>query len=148
MAGSSSRWEIPSSDQSARAWRRDFGYKLPPRQHRADGPIQLMRRSILARSRNHLLSRALADQDWVLWLDVDGVEHPADVVERLLAAGKSLAHHVLLATSKKKSQAEVGKSLLASGDNSSTPDSQARLWRQRPGGKPSLRERNVAYVWG
>ena len=29
------------------------------------------RRSILARSRNYLLSYALRNQEWVLWLDVD-----------------------------------------------------------------------------
>ena len=32
---------------------------------------ELYRRSILARSRNYLLSYALRDQEWVLWMDVD-----------------------------------------------------------------------------
>ena len=33
--------------------------------------LQLKRRTILAKSRNYLLSRALDDEDWVLWIDVD-----------------------------------------------------------------------------
>jgi len=45
---------------------------------------------VLAKSRNHLLSRALADEDWVLWLDVDVIAYPRDIVERLLAAGRDI----------------------------------------------------------
>jgi len=52
----------------------------------------VVRRAILARSRNHLLSRALADEDWVLWMDIDVIDYPADIVERLLAAGKDIVH--------------------------------------------------------
>jgi hypothetical protein len=68
--------------------KRDFGFH-----HR--GPrwataIQRTRRSILARSRNHLLQAALRDEDWVLWLDADVIEYPADIVETLLATGKDL----------------------------------------------------------
>jgi hypothetical protein len=76
--------------RGAGLWKKDFGYRVPPGLHRADGRIQLMRRSILARSRNHLLFHALAEEEWVLWLDVDVVEYPADVIERLLATGKSI----------------------------------------------------------
>lgn len=32
---------------------------------------EVYRRQILARSRNYLLSYALRNQEWVLWLDVD-----------------------------------------------------------------------------
>lgn len=64
-------------------------------QYRADGPRwapsqQLRRRSILAQSRNELLARALAAEEWVLWIDVDVADWPADVIERLLAAGKEI----------------------------------------------------------
>jgi len=52
--------------------------------------LQLKRRTILARSRNYLLSRALDEEDWVLWIDVDLVEYPADIIERLLAPGKEI----------------------------------------------------------
>ncbi len=43
---------------------------------------------MLARSRNHLLFHALDDEDWVLWLDVDVVEYPSDILEQLLGTGK------------------------------------------------------------
>ena len=54
--------------------------------------MQPMRRAVLARSRNHLLSRALDDEDWVLWIHVDVIEYPPDIVERLLVTGKSIIH--------------------------------------------------------
>ncbi|GDY43676.1 hypothetical protein SANT12839_045580 [Streptomyces antimycoticus] len=52
--------------------------------------IQRRRRSVLAKVRNHLLARALADEEWVLWLDVDVTGYPADLVQRLLGAGKDI----------------------------------------------------------
>ncbi len=77
---------------SARIWRRSFGYRFPldvPRWHHA---IQLPRRKVLAKARNHLLFRALDDQDWVLWLDVDVIDYPPDLIERLLATGRDIVH--------------------------------------------------------
>src|SRR5262245_16127454 len=71
-------------------WKRDFGYRIRPGTHRGTPQVQLMRRSILARSRNHLLFHALQDETWVLWLDVDVVEYPFDVIEQLLATGKPI----------------------------------------------------------
>ncbi len=71
----------------ARIWKRDFGYHIPDGKKRHAGEIQAERRSVLARSRNHLLFRALDDEDWVLWLDVDVIEYPPDLIERLLATG-------------------------------------------------------------
>jgi hypothetical protein len=71
-------------------WKRDFGYRIPPGALRWDEGIQPERRSVLARSRNHLLARGLADEDWVLWLDVDVIDAPADVLEQLLATGKEI----------------------------------------------------------
>ena len=54
------------------------GQSAPPAPAQAPDPQKVMtpddelyRRSILARSRNYLLSYALRDQEWVLWLDVD-----------------------------------------------------------------------------
>ena len=73
-------------------WKRDFGLQFPVGKPRWSPELQVVRRSILARSRNHLLSRALADEDWVLWIDADVIDYPADVVERLLAVGKDIAH--------------------------------------------------------
>ena len=74
----------------AEIYKKDFGYRLPPGLPRYAHHLQVRRRSVLAKSRNHLLFRALDDEDWVLWLDVDVVEYPADIVERLLAAGKEI----------------------------------------------------------
>lgn len=68
--------------------RHDYGLYL-------DGPrwaptVQRRRREILARSRNRLLSGALRDEAWVLWLDVDLVDYPADLLTRLLAVGRDI----------------------------------------------------------
>lgn len=71
-------------------WKRDFGYSLPPGVHRARPELQLERRTILAMSRNHLLFHALDDEDWVLWLDVDLVDYPPDLIERLLATSRDI----------------------------------------------------------
>ena len=65
--------------------RRDFGYRIPDGLPRWDQSVQLARRTILARSRNHLLFAALRDHDWVLWLDVDVISFPRDVLATLLA---------------------------------------------------------------
>lgn len=71
-------------------WKKDFGYRVPPGIHRGAPPIQIERRTVLAKSRNHLLFHALDDEDWVLWLDADVIEYPADIIERLLATGKEI----------------------------------------------------------
>ena len=65
--------------------KRDFGFRMPAGAPRWAPAYQLLRRSILARSRNHLLFRALQDEDWVLWIDVDVIRYPADVIDRMLA---------------------------------------------------------------
>jgi hypothetical protein len=73
-------------------WQRSFGFRLPPGLPRWTEALQLPRRTALAKARNHLLSRALVDEDWVLWIDVDVVEYPHDIIERLLATGKDIVH--------------------------------------------------------
>ena len=78
-------------------WKRDFGFEIPAGLPRWSPEWQVARRTVLARSRNHLLSRALVDEDWVLWIDVDVIDYPADIVERLLATGKDIVHpHCLM----------------------------------------------------
>jgi Anp1 len=67
--------------------KRDFGYQMPAGLPRWAPALQLERRTVLAKSRNHLLLGALADEDWVLWLDVDVREYPSDIIGRLLAPG-------------------------------------------------------------
>ncbi|BCM92722.1 hypothetical protein IAD21_04604 [Abditibacteriota bacterium] len=73
-------------------WKKDFAFQIPEGTPRWASHIQLQRRSILAKSRNHLLFRALDEEDWVLWLDVDVIKYPADIIERLLATGKEIIH--------------------------------------------------------
>jgi len=76
----------------AELYKRDFGYRIPADIPRYAHHIQVKRRSILAKSRNHLLFRALEDEDWVLWLDCDVIEYPPDIIERLIATGKDIVH--------------------------------------------------------
>ncbi|MGH7451259.1 MAG: hypothetical protein ACRENG_07960 [bacterium] len=86
---------LPQLEQHFRVatiWKKDFGYRIPPGKLRWNAEIQIQRRSVLAKSRNYLLSRALNDEDWVLWLDVDVIDYPPDIVEKLLAAGKDIVH--------------------------------------------------------
>ncbi len=45
--------------------KKDFGFRIPPGVPRWTAGLQPARRAVLARARNHLLFRALADQDWV-----------------------------------------------------------------------------------
>jgi len=66
-------------------WKKDFGFRIPTGLPRWDPSIQLQRRCVLARSRNHLLFHALDDEDWVLWLDVDVIEYRPDIIEKLLS---------------------------------------------------------------
>ena len=70
----------------------DFGFQIPDHSPRHTPVFQAQRRAILARARNHLLFRALQDEEWVLWLDVDVVEYPKDVLEKLLAVKRDIVH--------------------------------------------------------
>jgi len=74
----------------ARLWKKDFGYRIPPGVPRWEPAIQMERRTILAKSRNHLLFHALDDEAWVLWLDIDLVEYPPNIIEQLLATMKDV----------------------------------------------------------
>jgi glycosyltransferase involved in cell wall biosynthesis len=68
--------------------RQDFGFRSTG--PRWEAGLQRERRSVLARARNHLAARALADEQWVLWLDCDVTGYPPDLVQRLLGAGKDI----------------------------------------------------------
>ncbi len=72
--------------------KKDFGFVMPEGVPRYTAVYQAQRRAVLARARNHLLFRALRDEDWVLWLDADVIEYPADIVERLLALDRDIVH--------------------------------------------------------
>lgn len=73
-------------------WKKDFGFVIPNGISRHDNSIQVQRRIILAKSRNHLLFHALQDEDYVLWIDVDVEYYPADVIQQMLAVGKPVVH--------------------------------------------------------
>ena len=84
--------ELRRTYRNVGLWKKDFGFQIPQDTPRWSGNLQYQRRAILARSRNHLLFRALDDEDWVLWLDADVCEYPADIIQRLLATGKEIVH--------------------------------------------------------
>jgi hypothetical protein len=65
-------------------------YHFYPNMPRWENSIQIQRRSILAKSRNFLLSKALRDEEWVIWLDVDICSYPIDIIQKLLATGKEI----------------------------------------------------------
>ena len=71
-------------------WQKSFGFDLPAGVPRWEPKIQFQRRSVLARSRNHLLFHALDDEDWVLWLDADVIEFPTDIIQKLLSFKKDI----------------------------------------------------------
>ncbi|OEO28526.1 hypothetical protein VW23_004515 [Devosia insulae DS-56] len=81
---------LPRLRQRARRaelFQRSFGFNMPAGVPRWAPAFQQMRRAVLARARNHLLFRALDDEDWVLWIDVDVIDYPPDVLRQLLATG-------------------------------------------------------------
>jgi glycosyltransferase involved in cell wall biosynthesis len=73
-------------------WKKDYGLQTPAGLARWSPVFQIPRRQILARARNHLLFRALADEAWVLWLDVDVIEYPPDLLRTLIATGHEIVH--------------------------------------------------------
>jgi len=72
--------------------RRDFGFQLPDGVPRWAPEQQYARRTVLAKARNHLLFCALRDEEWVLWLDVDVIEFPRDILHRLIGYGRDIVH--------------------------------------------------------
>ena len=87
------RWKIPALQREFRRallWKRDFGFNLPTGVHRHEEAIQVERRAVIARARNHLLFHALDNEHWVLWIDADLFDYPPDIIDRLLAVGKDI----------------------------------------------------------
>src|SRR5215471_14695081 len=77
---------------SVEIWQKSFNFRMPEGLPRWTHAFQIQRRKILAKARNHLLFRALQYQDWVLWLDIDVIEYPANLIERLIATGRDIVH--------------------------------------------------------
>lgn len=84
--------DLNKTFSKANIWKRDYQFQIPQGMFRWTSSIQYERRAILAKSRNYLLSKALQDEDWVLWLDVDLIEYPEDIIEQLLAVKKGIVH--------------------------------------------------------
>lgn len=64
---------------------KDFHYDLPE-DKRHTYELQPLRRSIMARSRNYLLTTALNEEhSWVLWLDVDVIDYAETILEDLMS---------------------------------------------------------------
>ena len=80
--------ELEAEFGSAKLFKQDFAYQtdLP----RWAPSQQRRRRATMAKSRNMLLAHALTDEEWVLWIDVDLLRYPPDVIEELLAARKKI----------------------------------------------------------
>jgi hypothetical protein len=73
-----------------RVFQKDFKFDLPNEQ-RHKYEMQPLRRSVMARSRNYLLSSALRDEfEYVAWVDVDVVKYPATIFEDLMAADEDV----------------------------------------------------------
>lgn len=72
--------------------KKDFGFSIPQEAHRHADVFQAQRRAVLARARNHLLFHALRDEAWVLWLDADVIEYPADIIQQLTALDRDIVH--------------------------------------------------------
>lgn len=72
--------------------KKDFDFQIPRDIPRFSAAFQPTRRAILARARNRLLFHALRDEDWVLWLDVDVVSYPPDIIERLVSLDRDIVH--------------------------------------------------------
>jgi peptide chain release factor subunit 1 len=72
--------------------KKDFGFRMPASVPRWEPAYQRQRRAILARSRNQLLMRALQGETWVLWVDVDVVEYPSDLIEALISMERHIVH--------------------------------------------------------
>lgn len=84
--------EMSRQFASFELFKRDYNFHIPADIARWDQAFQVARRTILARARNQLLFRALRDQDWVLWLDVDVIGYPPDLIETLLAYERDILH--------------------------------------------------------
>ncbi|KAI9473230.1 hypothetical protein LPJ78_000734 [Coemansia sp. RSA 989] len=70
-------------------YRQDFFYALP-RKQRHLREKQQERRIMMARARNYLWTRALRDEQWVLWIDGDLEYYPPNIVNDLMAYDKDV----------------------------------------------------------
>ncbi|KAJ2826818.1 hypothetical protein GGI24_002812 [Coemansia furcata] len=70
-------------------FRQDFFYALPhDERHSLDS--QRDRRIVMARARNYLWTRALEDEQWVVWIDGDLTYYPPTIIRDLMAYDKDV----------------------------------------------------------
>ncbi|KAJ3193736.1 hypothetical protein HK101_004280 [Irineochytrium annulatum] len=70
--------------------RLDFGLDLARAGDRHDAGTQVVRRAVLAKSRNYLLEMSLTDEEWVLWMDADLASYPKTMIGDLMGHGKEV----------------------------------------------------------
>ncbi|PIA16542.1 hypothetical protein COEREDRAFT_42615 [Coemansia reversa NRRL 1564] len=70
-------------------YRQDFFYNLP-RGQRHSRNRQQERRTVIARARNYLWTRALENEQWVLWMDGDLEHYPTTILRDLMAYDKDI----------------------------------------------------------
>ncbi|KAJ2059499.1 hypothetical protein GGI17_004379 [Coemansia sp. S146] len=70
-------------------YRQDFFYSLPRKQRHLYSK-QLDRRTVMARARNYLWTRALENEQWVLWIDGDLDYYPPNIVHDMMAYDKDV----------------------------------------------------------
>lgn len=101
----------------------NFGYSLP-RNLRHGKEAQLVRRTSLARSRNHLLTSALHEDDtFCLWIDSDLVSYPQDVVQRLLSSKRDIVvPNVVMSPGGRSYDLNSWRSKQSPGDNATSED--------------------------
>lgn len=69
---------------------KDFNLQVPTGANRHSYPVQLQRRSVMARARTYLLTATLEPSvDWVLWIDSDISEVSRTLFQDLLLYGKA-----------------------------------------------------------
>ncbi|KAJ2490003.1 hypothetical protein IWW37_003551 [Coemansia sp. RSA 2050] len=90
----SKRWYQEQAPEDMRfkrfdIYRQDFFYALP-REQRHLREKQRDRRIMMARARNYLWTRALENEQWVLWIDGDLEYYPPSIVRDLMAYDKDV----------------------------------------------------------
>ncbi len=78
--------ELKSRYSRVELLKKDFPASFEGSRRRPE--VQLIRRATIAKARNWLLAACLRDEAWVLWLDVDLVEYPPDLLKTLLRSEK------------------------------------------------------------
>jgi glycosyltransferase involved in cell wall biosynthesis len=80
--------KLASNFISVKLFHHDHGISIPEPRHLPT--YQRIRRSLIAAARNRLITGALGDSDWVLWLDADLEFYSSNLIYDLLSAQKRI----------------------------------------------------------